>query len=110
MRIVGIEGLTADQINFELKTGGKFVLFEYCVSILILTFKRPSSIYFVRPGQGILGKALPSTLCSLLLGWWGIPWGPIWTISSVVRNLRGGRDVTAEVVASLNAPETGASA
>jgi len=24
------------------------------------------------------------------LGWWGIPWGPIYTIASLVRNARGG--------------------
>jgi len=42
-----------------------------------------------------------------VLGWWGIPWGPIWTISTIVTNLRGGRDVTNEVVRSMATPVAG---
>jgi hypothetical protein len=26
-----------------------------------------------------------------LLGWWGIPWGPFYTLQALVQNLRGGR-------------------
>jgi hypothetical protein len=44
---------------------------------------------------------LPFTLLSLVLGWWGIPWGPIYTIQSVVINFQGGKDVTKEVLASM---------
>ena len=44
------------------------------------------------------------TLISLLAGWWGIPWGPIYTITSLVTNLRGGKDVTQHVIASLGQP------
>jgi hypothetical protein len=27
---------------------------------------------------------------TLLLGWWGIPWGPIYTVQAIARNFRGG--------------------
>jgi len=37
--IKNIEGLTTEQLNHELSNGGKFVVFQYCVSILILTFQ-----------------------------------------------------------------------
>jgi hypothetical protein len=30
-------------------------------------------------------------LLSALFGWWGFPWGPIWTISSIFTNAGGGR-------------------
>jgi hypothetical protein len=36
-------------------------------------------------------------LPSLVAGWWGIPWGPTFTIGALYNNLRGGKDVTAEV-------------
>lgn len=26
-------------------------------------------------------------LCNLTVGWWGIPWGPIWTIKETFMNL-----------------------
>jgi len=101
MKIVGIEGLDGQQLASELQLGGRFVIYQYCISILILTFKRPSDIYFVRAGESAVGKGLGFSLISLLLGWWGIPWGPIHTIGSFITNFRGGKDVTQEVLASL---------
>src|SRR5437588_10947549 len=79
-KIKGIEGMQPDQINFELQRGAKFVIYTYCVSILVMTFKRGSPVHFVRSGESAVTKGLPYSLISLLLGWWGIPWGPIWTV------------------------------
>ena len=101
MKIQGIDGISKEQLQFEIQNGGKFVLFQYCISVLVLTFKRPSDIYFVRPGESALTKGLGFTLLSALLGWWGIPWGPIYTIESLYVNFRGGRDVTDSVMASI---------
>lgn len=101
MKIVGLEGLTNEQIERELSRGAKFVVFEYCVSILILTFKQPTDIHFVRAGEGTLGRSFGYTMVSLVLGWWGIPWGPIYTIASLVTNLGGGKDVTNEVLQAV---------
>ena len=33
------------------------------------------------------------SLITLLLGWWGIPWGPIRTVQALYINLRGGQMV-----------------
>jgi hypothetical protein len=101
MKIRGIENMSRDAVQHELRRGGRFVIFQYCISILILTFKRPSDIYFIKAGESALGKGLSYTLLSLLAGWWGIPWGPIYTIGSVVTNFGGGKDVTAEVMRSI---------
>jgi hypothetical protein len=38
---------------------------------------------------------------TLVMGWWGIPWGPIFSITSLVTDFGGGKDVTQEVLASL---------
>jgi hypothetical protein len=38
----------------------------------------------------------------LVAGWWGIPWGPIYTIQSVYKNSKGGIDITPSVVETLN--------
>ena len=101
MKIVGVEGMSVGDLQLELQRGGRFVIFQYCVSIIILTFKRPSSIYFVKGGESAVGKGLVFSLISFLFGWWGITWGPIYTIQSLIVNFRGGRDVTQEVIASL---------
>jgi hypothetical protein len=102
IQIIGIENMRADELNHELQRGGKFVIFEYCISIIIMTFKRSSNVYFIKAGEGAFGKSIGFTLTSLIVGWWGIPWGPIYTIGSLITNLSGGKNITNEVVASLS--------
>lgn len=101
MKIVGIEGMSPDQLRFEIQRGAKMVYFQYCISVVLITFRRSSDVYFVRDGESAVSKGLPWTLLSLVAGWWGIPWGPIFTIQSLVTNLRGGKDVTADFSARL---------
>jgi len=101
MRIVGLEGMSADHVQSQLDRGARFVLYQYCISLLIVTFRRSSDIRFVRAGEGSVGGGLGYSALSLLLGWWGIPWGPIYTVQSLVTNFRGGKDVTQEVLAAF---------
>ena len=101
-KVVGLEEIkSSGELQQELQQGGKFVMYQYCISILILTFKRSSNIYFIRHEENAVVKGLPFTLLTLLLGWWGIPWGPIYTVQSVWVNFQGGKDVTKEVLASM---------
>ena len=100
--IKNIEGLTVDDLNRELSNGAKFVIFRYCISVVILTFKRSSDIYFIKAGESTVKHSLPFTLLTLITGWWGIPWGPIHTIGSLYSNISGGKDVTQEVLRSIN--------
>jgi hypothetical protein len=106
-KIRGIEGMRAGEVDFEIQRGARFVLFQYCISIVVLTFRRASDIYFLRQGESALTKGLPFTLLSLVAGWWGIPWGPIFTVQSVYNNSRGGKDVTQLVLNSLRAEAAG---
>jgi hypothetical protein len=47
-------------------------------------------------------KGLPFSLLSLFLGWWGIPWGPIYTVQALWVNFSGGKDVTREILVSMS--------
>jgi hypothetical protein len=102
MQIKNIEGLTTDDINRELDRGGKFVIYQYVISIIVMTFRRSSDVYFVRGNENGVVKGLGFTILTLLFGWWGIPWGPIHSIGSLYNNLRGGKDVTQEILQSFN--------
>lgn len=102
MEIKGLEGRTVEQINRELARGARFVIFEYCISIIIMTFRRSSDIHFIPADEGTLGKSIGFTLMTMLLGWWGIPWGPIYTIGALTTNVRGGKDVTDDVLGLLS--------
>ena len=59
MKINGVEGMSRDQVTFEVQRGGRFVLYSYCVSLLVVTFKRPSAIYFIRSGESAIGRGMP---------------------------------------------------
>ncbi len=100
-KIKGIEGMSVKDIDVQLQGGAKFVAYMYCVSIVFMSFKRYSNIYFIMPGEKTIKKGIPFTLISLVFGWWGIPWGPIWTITAVGTNFTGGKDLTLEVAAQI---------
>lgn len=80
----------------EVIAGGRFVIYEYCWS-LVLSFKHASPPVLVRAGEDGAGAALRYSLISFCFGWWGIP-GPIWVIGTLRHNARGGRDVTLETL------------
>ena len=100
-KIVGIEGMNPQQLSHEVQRGGKFLQFQYCVSVVVMTFQRGTDIYFVPAGESPVVKGLGWTALSLVAGWWGIPFGPIFTVQSLWYNLKGGHDVTAAAVQAL---------
>jgi hypothetical protein len=91
--------LTPEKVRAEVAAGGRFVFFECCVSLLFVTWRRPSAVHLLRTTDSRLAHSWPHTLVSLLFGWWGIPWGVVYTPLAVLANLRGGRDVTEAVCA-----------
>ena len=100
-RLQGITGMSPGEIVFELNRGGRFVVYRYCFSAVLITVMQGTDVYFIRGNQSRIVKGLPWILLTLLVGWWGIPWGPIRTVQSLWINLRGGTDVTAEIANSL---------
>jgi hypothetical protein len=101
MKIKNLEGLTLAQVEEEVAQGGKFVFYQYAVSVLVMSFKRPTEIYFLRAGQNAVVPGLGYTLLSAAFGWWGFPWGLIYTPTVLYSNLRGGKDITDEVMHDL---------
>jgi len=98
-RIVGVESLMKDELDLYLQRGAKFVAFEYCISVLVVTHIGHSDVYFIGPDESAWRKGVVYSLISLFFGWLGFPHGPIKTVQSIGTNLRGGKDVTAQVVA-----------
>src|SRR5262245_55842343 len=102
--VIGIQGMSDAEIRQEIAKGGRFMIFEYTFSLIIMTFKRPTNIYFIRAGESALVKALPYTLLTFLFGWWGFPWGFIYTPMALFTNLSGGKDVTQHLLAERSPP------
>lgn len=111
MEIKNIEGLSVNDIKILIHQGAKFVIFPFAISIIIMSFKRNSSIYFIKPNERTLKYSYGHFGVNILFGWWGIPWGPIYTISSLYSHITGGKDVTQIVLSELiqNDPEANTS-
>src|SRR5215469_14023098 len=99
--IQGAERLTPQEFKDALERGGRVVLFQYCISLLVVSLRRSSPAMLIKPGDSAFAKGAPYSLLSLFAGWWGIPWGPIWTLMTIATNLSGGKDLTPSVRSAL---------
>lgn len=106
--IAGVNGLTDAMIEEELAKGARFVVYSYCVSVILFSTIQPSTIQFIRSNESRVVAGMRYTLLSLLLGWWG-PWGPLLTLWCVVSNSIGGNDVTKDIVSGVDVREVTAS-
>jgi hypothetical protein len=101
MKIKNITGLSAENLQEEEKQGGRFIYYAFTISLIVLTFKRTSGVYLVRKNESVVAKGIGYTLVSFLFGWWGFPFGPKYTLESIRTNMKGGKDVTDEVMATV---------
>ncbi|MDF9825935.1 tetratricopeptide (TPR) repeat protein [Ereboglobus sp. PH5-5] len=85
---------TEAELRGEIERGARLVVYSYCVSFLVVTLRRSTRAYLIHPGAGGFGCALPWVLVSLLFGWWGFPWGIIYTPAALWRTISGGTDLT----------------
>jgi len=101
--------MTVGDMREQIKQGARFVSYEYVISLVVVTWRRPSDVFYIPPGESKAKFHWPYTLVTLLLGWWGFPWGPAFTIGAVRDNVRGGHDVTPQTIdiifrAAINSP------
>lgn len=96
--IRNIGRMTIGEMREQVKRGGRFVVYEYVISMLVITRRRASPVYYIPPGVPATRFHWPYSLVTLALGWWAFPWGPAFTVGAVRDNLQGGRDVTAKTI------------
>lgn len=101
MKIHGAEGMSSIVIQEQLDRGARFVQFEYCVSCIVYTYRKTSDVYFIKCDETSFFPSLPWSFCNLLLGWWGLPWGPVRTLQSLITNFAGGKNVTQQILAEV---------
>ena len=101
----GTGGKSVREVVTGMAAGGRLVVFQYVFSLLVITFRRNTSIHYIPPGRSGVGAAFRWSLIPLCFGWWGIPWGIIFTIAAVWRNTAGGVDVTEPILAQMIGPE-----
>ncbi len=103
----GAEHLHPDDLRRLLREGWRCVRYEFCVSAIIATFRFQTATYLTDSWQTRYLHGLGWGLISLAFGPWGVPWGPILTARAIWADLRGGVDMTAQVLSRLDAGELG---
>ncbi len=103
MDIIGLENKSNSEIRKLLENGGKVVYFEYTISLIFITQNKNSPFFYVPADESATSFGWKYFFLSLFFGWWGFPWGPIYTIGTLFSSLFGGKDVTKEVLSSLPA-------
>lgn len=63
--------------------------YQAALSFLVVTFKIPSR-YYIEGDSAPWPLPVSLTATTLALGWWGMPWGPIYTVQVLAKNVRGG--------------------
>lgn len=79
------------------------VQYQACISLLVFTtrFRSPRLVVGSDKSQS---TAIIYTLISALFGWWGFPWGFIYTPQAIYRNFCGGyRQTIAELLTTVDA-------
>lgn len=61
----------------------KLVQYQFAVSLIAISMTRGTSLHHEKDKKWLL---LSCTLISVFGGWWGIPWGPYYTIVSFIEN------------------------
>jgi hypothetical protein len=77
----------------------RYIIFWYAISLILVTSRRTMQGVFCPSCAP--KKAVQASAITWLLGWWGFPWGPIWTIGALYRNVLGGTrpaDVNAQIL------------
>ena len=66
----------------------RVVVFRSVKSFLLVTLRKPiAGVYCSDCAQK---QSLKASAITWLLGWWGFPWGPIYTLQALVTNMFGG--------------------
>lgn len=89
-----IPGMTVLELTHQLEDGAIGVRYEYCLSPVVATLRYQSRVHLTHSWEMRVLRGIPYSLLAVLLGLWGLPWGPVLTLRACWVNLCGGVDVT----------------
>lgn len=93
---------TEVELLCAIDNGARFVIFQYCISIIAFALVRYSPAILVLNEEELKEKALSYNRLSRIFGWWSIPYGISETLKSFSINHSGGVDVTEDILLNFN--------
>lgn len=66
----------------------RYAIYRYVASFFLVTYRGADQGVFC--ARCSARRAYKNSLITWIFGWWAIPWGPIYSIQAIVRNMLGG--------------------
>lgn len=89
--------ISPSELARRLDDGTRCVRYEYCVSVIVATIRYQSHVHLSDSWEARVLYGIPYSLLAVVLGPWGLPWGPIQVVRACWVNLCGGVDVTTDI-------------
>lgn len=77
----------------EISAQPRYFILYRIVSIFVMSYKTPIQGIFCNKCASKEG--FKQSGLTWLFGWWGFPWGPIWSIQALFKNMIGGEELNA---------------
>jgi hypothetical protein len=84
----------------------QLVRYWACMSFLVVTTRAPSRFLINAYDNTFFAGSIYSVITGAA-GWWGLPWGPIFIVQTLLRNIRGGERFTVASLFTPGSAETG---
>ena len=98
-RLRNIDDLSIQSLERRVDNGYRFIVYSYSVSLLFnISYVSPA--YLLRK-EDVKKHTLKYNTLSSILGWWSLQGIPN-TINSLKTNMKGGIDVTEDIMINLN--------
>jgi len=83
----------------EVMAGRRFVTYPFVISLLLISLKRNmGGMRVVATSQWPVAPIFWAAILTVLFGWWGFPWGLLWSPLALFYLWIGGRDSTKEIL------------
>ncbi|MGB1042723.1 MAG: hypothetical protein ACPGU6_04960 [Tenacibaculum sp.] len=100
-RLRNIQNNTIEDLKRKTINDYKFITYQYSISLIIGNIHLFSPVYLLEKDE-TKKHAFKYNLISFIFGWWSVPYGPTNTIVSIKNNLKGGVDVTKDIMVNLD--------
>ena len=87
-----------EELLNAIDNGARFVVFQYCISIIAFALVRYSPAILVMNEDELEEKAQSYNTLSKTFGWWSFPYGISETLRSLRINRAGGVDMTEDIL------------